>query len=271
MIKHGKAFLLQILIPTLVIFLPGHVFADATVRYKQSDAIAIDITGTINPSDYKTISKEINQLLKINKEPMISFFLNTDGGDVQTALQIGSYMRKIKAWAGVVENASCSSACVFILAGATSREIDGRVGIHRPYNPNSIDSSSKSQKQKYKQYEKLVKSYLDEMNIQTKLYDDMIYISPENIKYLTENELQSYGLVKNDPYDEEANAAKEALRYGITRLEHARRRAFIEANCNFGDGVAYLTCYDGVFMFGPKNWRQIYEHNRKLFESLKDK
>ncbi|MBV5329955.1 MAG: hypothetical protein JZU65_20410 [Chlorobium sp.] len=263
------------LMPT--VFAPQTVHADATVRYKTFGGVAIDITGTIKPNDYKVVKNEINQYLKSRSksslEPFITIFLDTNGGDVGTAINIGKYLRSINAWATVDDNANCLSSCVFILAGATTREIFGRVGIHRPYDPFTVDASYKSQRLKYKKYEKTVKGYLEEMNIQPKLYDDMIYISPQNIKYLSKYELSSYGLVAIDPYTEEANAAEEASRYGISRVEYAKRRAQIDSICGTPNGSDakevsdHSFCYHGILMFGSENWREIYntEYYKKYF------
>ena len=115
-----------------IAFAPQNVAADASVRYKTFGGVAIDITGTIKPNDYKVVKNEINQYLKSRSksslEPFITIFLDTNGGDVGTAINIGKYLRNIKAEAIIDDDASCLSSCVFVLAGASSREIFGRVG-----------------------------------------------------------------------------------------------------------------------------------------------
>ena|GEM_PF-1153420 len=261
----------------LIAIAPQSVSADTKLIGKGPAGISIDITGTIRRGDYTFINNEVKKYLlkreKIGIDPVITIFLNTPGGDVATAINIGKYLRSMNAWATVDDNASCLSSCVFILAGATTREIFGRVGIHRPYDPFTIDASYKSQRSKYKKYEKMIKGYLEEMNIQPKLYDDMIYISPQNIKYLSKSELASYGLVANDPYTEEANAAKEASEYGISRVEYAKRRAQIDSICGTPSGydanevAEHSFCYHGILMYGSKNWREIYntEYYKKNF------
>lgn len=136
--------------------------------------------------------------------------LNSNGGSVSAALQIGRLLRKVGSMATVETNAVCMSSCVYILAGAANRAVDGTVGIHRPYEPEGKELSQSAQKAKYARLGAEIKAYLAEMNIPIKLYDDELYISPENVRILTDRELQGYGLNQNDPFKEEADAAKEA-------------------------------------------------------------
>ena len=174
--------------------------------------------------------------------------LNSSGGSITAALEIGRLLRKMGSMAFVSTNAICMSSCVYILAGADHRAVDGKVGIHRPYEPESTETSKEIQKAKYRKLEVQIKEYLAEMNIPLKLYDDQLFISPESIRVLTDRELQEYGLNKNDPFAEEADAAKEAKKLGITRLEYAERTASANRRCPFtGDRskdaiVSLLNC-----------------------------
>ena len=59
--------------------------------------------------------------------------VDSPGGNVQAAFDIGRLLRSVDAPVEIGANQQCVSACVLILAGATHRNIIGRVGIHRPY------------------------------------------------------------------------------------------------------------------------------------------
>src|SRR5215475_10975728 len=60
--------------------------------------------------------------------------IDSQGGEIFAALEIGRIMRAEGASIAVGKGASCISACVFLLMGAIERHISGdaRVGIHRP-------------------------------------------------------------------------------------------------------------------------------------------
>lgn len=61
------------------------------------------------------------------------FKLDTPGGDVVAAMTIGRLLRKERAYVQIDPDAVCLSACVLVLAGAVEREVQGKIGIHRPY------------------------------------------------------------------------------------------------------------------------------------------
>ena len=157
--------------------------------------------------------------------------LNSRGGSVRAALEIGRILRRVGAMAVVESDAICMSSCVYVLAGAANRSVNGQVGIHRPYEPDGNETSASAQKQRYAKLGADVKEYFAEMNIPPKLYDDMLYISPEDVRVLTGRELQTYGLNQNDPFFEEADAVKQAQRLGISRAALAERKAKANREC----------------------------------------
>ena len=77
-----------------------------------------------------------------SEQPFPKVFINSFGGDVQTAEQIGRILRRRKASIegknpySTDHPARCMSACTIIAAGATDRQFD-YVGIHRPHGDRS--------------------------------------------------------------------------------------------------------------------------------------
>lgn len=157
--------------------------------------------------------------------------LNSVGGSVEAAMEIGRVLRKVSSMAVVHHESQCLSSCVYVLAGAKRRAVDGAVGVHRPYEPDARLATETSQEESYRKLERRVKDYLAEVNIPVRLYDDSIFISPDRIKILSEDELEGYGLNQNDPFVDEADAVKEARRLGITRGELASRTALANRSC----------------------------------------
>lgn len=223
----------KIIIFWLILF-SNSLLADMSFR-SPSDEINhafVWITGTISKSDAEILEAYTNSRLKrFGKLPSYSVMLNSTGGSVAAAMEIGKILRKTESLAQVEERAVCLSACPYILAGATSRGVYGIVGVHRLYEPEAQQLSPAEQKKKYKLLAANIYTYLDEVNISRQLYDDAIYINPEDIKILTKRELQVYGLSENDPYQSEYDASKTAKKNNISRKEQAAREAKAKIAC----------------------------------------
>jgi hypothetical protein len=168
--------------------------------------------------------------------------LDSPGGDVAASIEIGRLMRDQKITAAIDSSAKCVSACVFVLAGAIQRKIKGAVGIHRPYfttTGNSTANSPDAVIHNYRDLLKRVRDYLTDMGVAPRLLDEMLRIEPNDVRYLTRTELESYGLGEGPPGDDietsasykEAVAIKAAAAYGLSRQEYNRRSALINQIC----------------------------------------
>jgi hypothetical protein len=94
---------------------------------------------------------------------------------VQTAFSIGRLFRSVDAPVEIEAGQECVSACLLILAGATHRNINGRVGIHRPYfeTPKGALDYEKVQRA-YNAMTEQIRVSLREMNVSGRLADDMM-------------------------------------------------------------------------------------------------
>ena len=189
--------------------------------------------------------------------------LNSPGGDVMAAMALGRVLRREQRSVVMGPDDQCVSACVFVLAGAIERGVfSEKVGIHRPFLVRDTATTPEQQKGQYANIEKLVKSYLAEMNVDQRLYDDMLRISPQAVRYLTEEELKAYGLFGTDPFYEQANLANRAAQLGISIPELLRRRKAMSTVCGSYDpleplpnraaqqgnvsGLDFLTCLGAI-------------------------
>lgn len=197
----------------------------------------IQIYGTIAQPDIL----DLERLLPSVRNFSIS--LNSNGGDVATAMAIGRILRREEKSAVVRANDVCVSACVLVLAGATHRAIfGGKVGIHRPFVGQDAALTPELQKAQYVTIERSVRQYLSEMNVDSRLYDDMFRISPSNVKYLTSSELRAYGLEGSDPYVEQSYYARRAKDLGISTQELLRRQSQADKKCR-QPKTDYGKCY----------------------------
>lgn len=222
----------------------------------QRDVIKLLLSKTITAKDASDAGEFIDAISsKPGKAPHITVNLDSVGGSVTAAITLGSLLRKHAAYAYVYGDANCYSSCVYILAGAPFRSVGGRVGIHRPYEPNDKAVSQEEQKIKYKKIGAQIVSYLDEMNVPKSLYTDSLFISPEHVKILTFNELRTYGLNVNDPYAEEARSTRDANELGISRMEYLERKTKANSICGknkstddslFSDMFKSINCENDV-------------------------
>ena len=175
--------------------------------------------------------------------------LNSSGGDVEAAMTIGRLLRKHSSPVTVDGTETCVSACVFILAGAITREIYGRVGIHRPYLETSNKAPTEAVvKEKIDQTQEIIRAYFKEMNISERLSNDMMTIPSDQVRYLTTDDLVNYGIGPIDPVKKETWELEAAQRLGLDRLEYMRRRDRQHRECD-GTGMdskQSSECYDRI-------------------------
>jgi hypothetical protein len=204
--------------------------------------LSITVSNSITIKDYVDLMKLAGLIDKrYGTKWLVIADLNTTGGSVDSALKIGSFLRKKDALANVPRSAICMSSCVYILAGATHRSVEGIVGIHRPYEPDDQVSSADAQRIKYKNIGDQIVRYLRDVNISARLYEDSLVISPDRLKILSANELQAYGLNENDPYADEADAVKLAQKAGITRKEYGEREIRARQGCRYVEATSQST------------------------------
>lgn len=220
---------------TLSCLVSHSAWCDVEFDYVPDDKplMAIFLTKSIKEDDYFQINKLANLIKKKHGQaPAVMIKLDSSGGNISAALKIGRFLRKNDSLATVYENAICLSSCVYVLAGAPNRAVDGTVGIHRPYEPDDKETSGMAQMEKYKKLGKQIVAYLKEMNIPSRLYDDSLFISPDRVKILSFNDMQAYGLNENDPYADEASTVQKAKKLGISRKEYGIREIRARKECD---------------------------------------
>jgi len=130
-----------------------------------------------------------------NRSPgQVEVYLNSPGGEVNAAIQIGHALRSAGAAAFVFADAQCASSCVFLLAGATHRTVEGAVAIHRP---TMFDANLNPIAETNLEYGALVRDILAFFNFTStpeRLLEAMMATPPEDAKYLTARELAEFGL-----------------------------------------------------------------------------
>ena len=193
----------------------------------------IEISGDIRQTDVASLAAAFPQARRTARsfthsgEPVVRVFVNSRGGEVLAAIQMGQLIRSQAAEVWVDKNAECSSACIFILAGGVSRiAIPGaKLGIHRPFfRPEEFAGLSHELSQKkYSELAGGVKNYLAAMGVADTFYDAMIQVPSRKIEYITEAFAESTRLLGDDPAYQEWQRAKDQKALGNERLEKLER------------------------------------------------
>ncbi len=144
--------------------------------------------------------------------------LNSKGGDVVAAMEMGKILREHRAWIWVFPGSECSSACVLILAGGMDRNIcnETKIGVHRPifneeyFSNLDFDDATKL----YTKLTDELHSYLLNMGIKDSLFEKMMSIKSNEVEYLSNDYSKKVGLDGKDPAYEEWQRAKTVQNWG---------------------------------------------------------
>jgi membrane-bound ClpP family serine protease len=212
----------------------------------------IRIQGAItaaDPDELKRLIEQTRQEAESKHWPLDPpyVYLDTPGGDVSAALAIGRFLRKEQIAVQIDPQGICYSACVMVLAGAVVRNMQGRVGIHRPYFevPKDKISSDRYSAQFQRMLQEL-RAYFREMNVNEQLADAMLRTEPEQMRVLNSAELRTYGLSAIDPVLQEIRDLKGAQERGLSRQEYMSRKALAKTQC----ANEATTCYAQILMTG---------------------
>jgi hypothetical protein len=208
--------------------------------------LSIHVDGIIDASDLDKLKRIVDQSctkVKTNKNGVIeySLSLNSEGGDVDSALAIGRYIRNINLPVKSVHFKTevwgryhCYSSCVLILAAGSYRLTAGKIGIHRPY---FVQLDSKYSTEEIRRIRaamnKNIKEYLVEMDVAESLLDAMLAVPAEQIKVLTDDQLAQYRLTGADANYEEKRTAEDAKKWYLSSAAYRERLAAVKSNCGY--------------------------------------
>ena len=157
-------------------------------------------------------ARKRSQQFSLGGQPIVRVFLDSPGGQVQSAITMGRLLRASAAEVWVDRGNTCESACILVLSGGVSRNAvpSAKLGVHRPYfEKNQFARLSFAQSQKrYAALSTGVKDYLAEMGIADELYQTMMQVPSGEMQYLDQNTAERTALLGNDPAHEEWERAR---------------------------------------------------------------
>jgi ATP-dependent protease ClpP protease subunit len=128
------------------------------------------------------------------KPRAITLLISSPGGDADAAIDIANIISN-RAWSVFVErDASCLSACVFLLAAARERAVLGQVGIHRVYPSGSHANDTEELTRELEAIVSRAKALMQRNGVSPSLVDDMMSVPSTQVRILSDTDLETYGL-----------------------------------------------------------------------------
>lgn len=123
--------------------------------------------------------------------------LQSPGGVVSDALQIGRFIRETGIHTRMLAGEYCYSACPYILMGGVERDVDeaAQVGVHQHYFGESTILPASFAVEDIQAGQGEVMLYLDEMGIDPLIMVPALTTPPDEIYVLLPEELREFGVV----------------------------------------------------------------------------
>ncbi len=149
-------------------------------------------TGGIEAGDAKRFQEELAR-----EEGLSRVRLNSPGGSVSDALEIGRGLRAAGLETVMGAEDVCFSACPYVLAGGTVRRVhaDAQVGMHQHYFGKSTVLPAFLAVEDIQRGQGAVMTYLDAMGIDTLVMRHALATPPDEIYVLLADEMLDYRLV----------------------------------------------------------------------------
>jgi hypothetical protein len=212
-----------------------------TMAGERTCSFDIRISGPITdatPAALKRALAERAEMMRREGEQNDWWMIHIDsgGGNVLAAIEIGRLLREMDAPIQVDPEQVCASACVLIFAGAAHRLVFGQIGIHRPYfQIPSTDFAVADVQRWFSTLSMQIHDYLREVNVSDHLADDLMAVPPEQMRYLSADELVAYGLDIVDPVAKKTADLQDARKLGLDRATYIQRKILSESLCRVVD------------------------------------
>jgi hypothetical protein len=189
-----------------------------------AEEVRVFLIGDISRADVE--SAEVMLGLVQSGKQIISgntVWLASNGGDIDSAMDLGRLLRKRGIFTYVAKNDQCLSACVFAFMGGERRGVGGRLGIHRPYFLYTQDSPDRQLR--FRHLQKVVKGYVEEMDFPESLYEAIMLVPPQSMQTVAPADLKKFYLEGISPSSEDIADAASARRLNLPMVEYLQLKA----------------------------------------------
>jgi hypothetical protein len=210
-------------------------------RGATAQEVRVILSGNISNADIDS-AITMAGLLRSGKQKLAgnTVWFASNGGDIDTAMELGRLLRKAGIYTAIGRNDQCMSACVFAFMGGERRSVAGRLGIHRPFFPFTQETPDRYARFRYLQ--KVLKDYVEEMDFPVSLYEAVMLVPPETHQIVSPVDLKRFYLEGISPSTEDMVDAASARRLHISMAEYLKHKArapacpFLEAAQGRCDG-----------------------------------
>jgi hypothetical protein len=178
--------------------------------------------------------KEAKSFLDANKNKSLIVDLDSLGGDVSAALELGRTIRKYGATTRLMSGV-CASACVMAFVGGVNRtalSVSPKFGIHTPYTTDTNSTTYENSDTRFKTISRLVTQYLQDMNIPSGLYEEMLRYPAESMHTMTREELLRYRVLGMDTAEQDRSDSSSARYYGLDKRTYLSRKQLAKLECD---------------------------------------
>jgi len=167
----------------------ARVEVEAAQHPSLGTVLAAKVSEDIAPGDYEALLQGIKANPGRFTRKIV--LLDSIGGSAPEAMRMGRLLRETGFDALVPASGVCQGSCIYLLAAGHKKTVSGHVGLHRPHFPSgeSAQAQAAHQGQHYSPT-----AYFREMNVPSRLADEMQRIEPQRMRVLSAQELAGYGL-----------------------------------------------------------------------------
>ncbi|MFG6568977.1 hypothetical protein [Sulfitobacter sp. 1A13679] len=173
--------------------MPETALPDRLVLTPVSGGRAALLEGAIEAGDAERIVKQLSELTPTPEE----IYLNSPGGSVRDALELGRFLRREGLDTALREGDICYSACPYLLAAGAARTVpeSASVGVHQHYFGESTILPAFVAVEDIQRGQGEVMRYLDDMGIDPMVMQHALVTPPDEIYVLLPEELRRYGFI----------------------------------------------------------------------------
>ena len=279
------------IIVNLLFFLPNLLYAE--VIYEKlgftdidgREVVSLRIDGSIESDDEIIFDEALADINQNNYRVQFdSVILNSPGGVIYSAKQIGRLIRGNHLSTWVMPHDKCSSACVLILQAGVCKMANGEVGIHRAKYEEDIPLEEIKNKVRYHKIS--MEDYLTDMDASPQIIWLFNSIPNWDMKYLQNVEKRNYGLFGATVEEMQYRLEIASKKFGqhkddlLAKLSDRRYDIYPDANW-FTEDYLYATpsCSEQLFLEDnmtnhvgiriepqPEDIFEIYEWDRGTFD-----